>query len=168
VPARQDRRHHRGQRLNDHHDDLLRPSLSGTNAQATAIHSAFTGYLVAFLGGPVAAAVIALINSRRLRRLSKDWPIALLALALLHTMLWWELRDGGDKWLTDLLGSSGPRAFRSVVSLLFFCGIYLLHYRSYRSMQLLGIKAPSGWVPGIIAVLIGFCVSFFFVAILNP
>jgi hypothetical protein len=153
--------------MNDQ-DDLLRPSLSGTNAQATAIYSATTGYVAGFLGGPIAAAVIALMNSWRLRRLSKDWPLGLLALALLYTMLWWEFRDGGNEWLTRYLGSSGPRVLRSVVSLLFFCGIYLLHYKSYRSMQLLGIKSPSGWVPGLIAIVIGLFVTFAFVAIMNP
>ena len=145
------------------HDDLLRPSLSGTNVPATAIYSATTGYVAAFLGGPVAAAVIAMMNSWRLRRLSKDWPLGLLAIVLLHTMLWWEFQKGGNEWLTAHLGSSGPRALRSVVSLLFFCGIYLLHYRSYRSMQLLGLKPPSGWVPGIIAVVIGILVNYIFI-----
>ena len=67
---------------------------------------------------------------------------ALLALALLYVMLWWEIRLGGNAWLIRYLGASGPQAVRSVVSLLFFCGIYLLHYRSYRSMRLLGLKAP--------------------------
>ena len=152
--------------MNDH-DDLLRPSLSGTSASATAIYSALTGYVAAFLGGPVAAAVIAMLNSWRLRRLSKDWPLAVLAVVLLHTMLWWEYRQGGNEWLIRYLGASGPRALQSVVSLLFFCGIYLLHYKSYRSMQLLGLKAPSGWVPGIIAVIIGFCVTYVLVAIVQ-
>jgi hypothetical protein len=152
--------------MNDH-DDLLRPSLSGTNIQATAIYSATTGYLAAFLGGPVAGAIIALLNSSRMRRLAKDWPLALLALALLYVMLWWEIRLGGNEWLVRYLGASGPQAVRSVVSLLFFCGIYLLHYRSYRSMRLLGVKAPSGWVPGIIAIVIGFGVTTAFMAILT-
>jgi hypothetical protein len=148
-------------------DDLLRPSLSGTKAPAAAIYSATTGYVSAIFGGPVAAAVIALINSWRLRRLSKDWLLAPVAVVLLYVMLWWEYQQGGNQWLTEHLGSSGPAALRSVVSLLFFCGIYLLHYRSYRSMQLLGLKAPSGWVPGIIAVIIGFFVTYAFVAILH-
>ena len=153
--------------MNDQ-DDLLSPSLSGTHAPAAAIYSATTGYVTAFLGGPVAAAVIALINSWRLRRLSKDWLLAPLAVALLYVMLWWGYQQGGNKWLAAHLGSSGPGALRSVVSLLFFCGIYLLHYKSYRSMQLLGIKSPSGWVPGIIAVLIGIAVTYVFGSILRP
>ncbi len=82
-------------------------------------------------------------------------------------MLWWQLRQGGYEWLTQHLGSTGPQALRSVVSLLFFCGIYLLHYRSYRSMRLLGLKAPSGWVPGLIAIVIGVAVTSGFVAILK-
>ncbi len=81
-----------------------------------------------------------MINSWRLRRLPKDWPVALLAVALLYTMLW-GARQGGNEWLTQYLGSSGPRALRSVVSLLFFYGIYLLHYKSDRSTQLLGLKS---------------------------
>lgn len=152
--------------MNDH-DDLLTPSLSVTKGPATAIYSATTGYVAAFLGGPVAAAVIAMVNSWRLRRLSKDWPLALLAVALLYAMLRWEYRQGGNEWLGQHLGSSGPQALRSVVSLLFFCGIYLLHYKSYRSMQLLGLKAPSGWVPGIIAVIVGYVVTYFLLAIVQ-
>jgi hypothetical protein len=150
------------------HDDLLRPPLSGTNVPATAIYSATTGYVAAFLGGPVAAAVIAMANSWRLRRLSKDWPLGLLAIALLYAMLWWELQNGGDEWLAQYLGPSGPRVLQAVVSLLFFCGIYLLHYKSYRSMQLLGLKSPSGWVPGLIAIVIGIFVSYVFVSLLRP
>jgi hypothetical protein len=144
----------------DEHDDLLRPSLSGSKAPATAIYSATTGYIAAFLGGPVAGAVIAMLNSYRLRRLSKDWPLALLAVALLHALLWWQLRDGGNEWLVSHLGRTGPGALDTVVGLLFFCGIYLLHYSSYRSMQLFGLKAPSGWVPGIVAVVIGIGVRY--------
>ncbi len=34
-------------------------------------------------------------------------------------------------------------------------------------MQLLGVKAPSGWVPGIIAVVVGLSVTTAFVAILH-
>jgi len=151
--------------VNDN-DDLLRPSLSGTNAAATAIYSATTGYVAAFLGGPIAAAVIAMLNARRLRRLSKDWPLALLAVALLYAMLSWQLR-GGSRWLEHYLGPTGPRAFQSVVSLLFFCGIYLLHYRSYRSMRVLGLKAPPGWVPGIIAIVIGIGVTLAFASVLQ-
>jgi hypothetical protein len=108
------------------------------------------------------------VNSWRLRRLSKDWPLALLAIVLLYAMLWWQLQNGGDVWLKGFLGPSGPRAFQAVVSLLFFCGIYLLHYKSYRSMQLLGLKSPSGWVPGFIAIVIGIFVSYFFVSLLRP
>ena len=152
--------------MNDN-DDLLRPSLSGTSTHSTAIYSATTGYIAAFLGGPVAAAGIALTNSVRMRRLTRDWPLALLALALLYVMLWWEIREGGNEWLRRYLGPSGPSALRSVVSLLFFCGIYLLHYRSYRSMRVLGLKAPSGWGPGIAAIIVGYAVTDAFTSILK-
>ncbi|MEJ1963972.1 MAG: hypothetical protein WDO56_21490 [Gammaproteobacteria bacterium] len=148
-------------------DDLLSPSLGGSKAPATAIYTATTGYVAAFLGGPVAGAIIALLNARRLQRLSKDWPLALLAVALLYTFLWWELRSGGDEWLVSHLGRTGPSALYTVVGLLFFCGTYLLHYTSYRSMQILGLKAPSGWVPGVVAVIIGVGVRYALTSILQ-
>ena len=142
----------------NHHDDLLQPSLAGTEASATSIYSATTGYVAAFLGGPVGAAVIALTNSWRLKRLAKDWPVVLLAIFITWAMVWWEVRMGGDAWLTQHLGSSGPRMLLRVTGLLFFCGIYALHYKSYRSMAVMGIQAPSGWVPGVVAVIVGISV----------
>jgi hypothetical protein len=96
-----------------------------------------------------------MLNARRLNRLAKDWPVAVLAVGITVALLWWELRMGGDPWLVELLGNGGPRIFMRVVGLLCFSGIYLLHYKSYRSMDLMGIQAPSGWAPGIAAVAVG-------------
>jgi hypothetical protein len=136
-------------------NDLLQPSLSGSDVPATSIYSATTGYVAAFVGGPIGGAVVAMVNSWRLKRLSKDWPMALLAVLLTWTLLHWETRMGGNGWLVEHLGRSGPRMLLRVVALVYFVGIYGLHYKSYRNMALLGIVPPSGWVLGAAAIVIG-------------
>jgi len=136
-------------------NDLLQPSLSGTDAPATSIYSATTGYVAAFLGGPIGAAVVAMVNSWRLNRLAKDWPVALLAVLITATMVYWEVRMGGNRWLVEHLGTGGSRLLLRVIALAYFVGIYGLHYKSYRNMALLGIRPPSGWVLGIIAIGVG-------------
>ena len=150
------------------HDDLLRPSLTGSSAPATAIYSARTGYVASFLGGPVAGAVIAMLNSWRLRRLSRDWPLAVFAVAMLYAMCWWEFQQGGDAWLMGHFGRSGPRVLSALSSLMFFGGVYLLHRTSYRNMQIMGLQPPSGWVPGLIAIIIGLGVTALFIFVLVP
>jgi len=149
-------------------DDLLRPSLTGSSAPATAIYSARTGYFASFIGGPVAGAVIAMLNSWRLRRLSRDWPLAVFAVAMLYAMYWWEFQQGGDAWLTSHFGRSGPRVLSALLSLLFFGGVYLLHRTSYRSMQIMGLQPPSGWVPGVVAIIVGWGATVLFTFLLMP
>jgi hypothetical protein len=136
-------------------NDLLQPSLSGSDVPATSIYSATTGYVAAFVGGPIGGAVVAMVNSWRLNRLYKDWPMALLAVLLTWTLLHWEMRMGGNGWLVEHLGRSGPRMLLRVVALAYFVGIYGLHYKSYRNMALLGIVPPSGWVLGVVGIVIG-------------
>jgi len=136
-------------------DDLLQPSLSGADVPATSIYSATTGYVAAFIGGPIGGAVVAMVNAWRLNRLAKDWPMALLAVLITWTLLYWEIRLGGSPWLVEHLGNGGPRMLLRVVALLYFVAIYGLHYRSYRNMALLGIEPPSGWVLGFIGIAVG-------------
>ena len=136
-------------------NELLQPSLGSEASAATSIYSTTTGYLAAFFGGPLGGAAIALTNSWRLKRLGKDWPLALVALALTGGMAWWEQRAGGLAWLTSHFGSSGQRFAVRVVGIAMFAVIYLIHRRYYRNMEMLGITSPSGWIPGIAAILGG-------------
>ena len=136
-------------------NDLLQPSLSGSDVPATSIYSATTGYVAAFVGGPIGGAVVAMVNAWRLNRVSKDWPMALLAVLITWTLLYWETRMGGNGWLVEHLGASGPRMLLRVLALAYFVGIYGLHYKSYRNMALLGIVPPSGWVLGVVGIVIG-------------
>jgi hypothetical protein len=141
--------------MNDNINDLLQPSLDSEAGRETSIYSTTTGYMSAFFGGPLAAAGIALMNSHRLKRLGTDWPLSLLALALTVGILWWEVRGGGQSWLIAHLGRRGPSLVTSFAGLIAFGVIYAVHRKYYRNMELLGLKAPSGWIPGIAAIVLG-------------
>jgi len=65
-------------------------------------------------------------------------------------------------------GRSGPRVLSALSSLMFFGGVYLLHRTSYRNMQIMGLQPPSGWVPGLIAIIIGLGVTALFIFVLVP
>src|SRR5215470_6426856 len=107
------------------YDDLMQPSLSSADGPATSIYSMQTGYLAAFFGGPLGGAAIALLNSYRLKRLSSDWPLGVLALVVTIGLFWWQLRSGGQAWLTGHLGRGGPGLVVRIVGLLVFGIVYL-------------------------------------------
>jgi hypothetical protein len=134
--------------------ELLRPSLAADARAPQAIYSAGTGFVTSFLGGPVAGATIALINSQRLRRLQVDWPIALLALGI-SVLVRLSVVDHFWDWLDGLLGKGSVRYVADLIGLAFFGVIYALHKPYYRSMSLLGLKAPNGVGIGIAAIALG-------------
>ena len=139
--------------------ELLRPSLAADARVPQAIYSAGTGFLSSFFGGPVAGALIALANSQRLRRLHIDWPIALLAPAI-NVLIRLSVVDHFWDWLDRLLGKGSVRYVADLVGLAFFGLIYALHKPYYRSMSLLGLKAPNGLLPGIIAIAVGIATQY--------
>jgi len=136
-------------------DELMQPSLSGVEGPATSIYSMQTGYLAAFFGGPLGGATIALLNAHRLKRLGSDWPLGLAALGVTFGLLWWQLRSGGEAWLIGHLGHGGPGLAIRIVGLAFYGIVYAVHRQYYRNMALLGLEAPSGWIPGIAAIVGG-------------
>jgi hypothetical protein len=148
-------------------DYLLRPSLSGEAAPETTIYSATTGYMAAFFGGPVGGAVVGLVNAWRLRRLGRDWPLALAAIAMAVGLSWWNVRGGGGAWLTEQFGRSGTEIALRVVGLVFFAGVYLIHRRYYRSMEMMGNEPPSGWVLGFAGAVVGLVATFSIMAALK-
>jgi hypothetical protein len=139
--------------------ELLRPSLAADARVPQAIYSAGTGFLSSFFGGPVAGAVIALVNSQRLRRLHVDWPIALLAPAI-NVLIRLSVVDHFWDWLDRLLGKGSVRYVAELVGLAFFGVIYALHKPYYRGMSLLGLQAPNGLLPGAIAIAIGIATQY--------
>lgn len=147
-------------------DDLLQPTLGQRDSRATSIYSAQTGYVVSFLGGPLAGAAIALANSYRLKRLGMDWPLALLAVAGTVGPMWWWFH-GGAQWITAHAGGGGVEVIFRVVGLGFFAVVYGWHRQFYRNMAFLGVAPPSGWLIGIAAVAGGVAVNFGLAAVLS-
>jgi hypothetical protein len=135
-------------------EHLLRPSLSGTGGRGRKLYSTTVGYIAAFFGGPLAAVVIALVNSHRLGRQSREWPLALGALLLSAVVVLpapWGLLD----WALLRLEESGLKLAWRVLGLGVFAASYLLHRKYHRSMEVMGVKAPSGWLLGITAIVLG-------------
>jgi hypothetical protein len=138
-------------------EDLLRPTLGGAGATRNSIYSTTTGYLAAFFGGPIAAVVVALVNSQRLGRLSRDWPLAALAIGAQAAFIQWQLGHGPSSG--DAPDASLQQLLQRLLGLAFFGLAYLLHRRYFRNMTVAGIKPPSGWVLGIGAIVGGLAVN---------
>lgn len=132
-------------------DDLLQPTLGHRASAATSIYSAQTGYVVSFLGGPLAGATVALANAYRLKRLGTDWPLGLIAMAATVGPMWWWFR-GGAQWIAAHAGGDAREVAFRALGLGFFALVYGWHRQYYRNMAFFGLTAPSGWLIGIAAV----------------
>jgi hypothetical protein len=142
----------------DHNSDLLRPSLSADHNPSAAIYSVRTAFLTSFFGGPIAGALIALLNSYRLKRLAVDWPIALIAIGLFMLLSWLSAHDG---WRWAIYGSRAG-------NVLFFGIVYAFHRTYYKSMSVLGITPPNGLMAGIGAILLGVLADFAMATAIRP
>jgi MFS family permease len=140
-------------------DDLLQPTLTGDRGVATAIYSAQTGFYSAFLGGPVAALLIAGINAFRLGRLSRDLPLFVAAFAIFIAVAWWMFDGPALIYLIERLGNSGPHLTLRALGLVYFGVFFLLYRPHYRNMEMMGIEPPNGWAVGVPCTLAGFAVS---------
>jgi uncharacterized membrane protein AbrB (regulator of aidB expression) len=138
----------------DQKEALLRPTLGGVGANRTSIYSTTVGYISAFFGGPIAAAIVALVNSRRLNRLQRDWPFALVAIGVEIAFIQWQV-NGGSPRLDEALGSGAHRWMRRLLGLFFFGLAYALHRTFYRNMAIAGISPPAGWLLGSLAIAAG-------------
>src|SRR5579862_513420 len=98
--------------------ELLRPSLTAGSDSPRPIYSVRTAFLSSFFGGPVAGAIIALLNSQRLRRLKSDWPIALLALGS-SALLQWAMSRPVWGGVNAILGEGSGRYAYELLSLAF-------------------------------------------------
>jgi hypothetical protein len=145
--------------------DLLKPTLSpGLDAPA-AIYSVRAACLTSFFGGPVASAMITLVNAHRLRRLARDWPLALLALTV-DVMLRWSMSWHALGWLQEVLGGRTETLLREIAGLVFFGAGYALHAPYYRSQSLLDLPTPNGLRIGVLCVLVAIGVDVGLVVIL--
>ena len=137
-------------------DNLLQPSLRPTGS-AAAIYSIQAGFLVAFIGGPLAAVLFAALNSRRLGRLGPHSPWLVLGAvvaigAMVAQVILLDTARAGDG---GLVTTQNARIANRAIALLLFGGYYLLHRSQYRSMQFLGLESPTPWLPAILCVVAG-------------
>jgi hypothetical protein len=138
-------------------DDLLQPTLSG-HTRSPALYNSSGFFLSSFFGGPVGAALYGLANSRRLGRLPADLPVigamAVIAFLLAVGLHRWGALVALAGWLDVTPARAGGLSLRAL-GLLCFCGIYLLHRRFYRAARVSGVQSQPGWMPGILAVVVG-------------
>ena len=147
-------------------EDLLQPTLSEFRKPPSLYNS--TGFfLSSFFGGPVGAGLYALANSYRLGRLAADLP-AIIAFVAAAFLLLTELHLSGLlRELSTFLGGSLSRnmeIFLRVSGMACFAAIYFMHRVFFRAARVTGVAARAGWVPGIVAVLVGVAANIAFTA----
>lgn len=130
---------------------LLTPAFVPGRRLNPAIYSVRVGFMGSFLGGPIAAVIIALCNSWRLGRLRRDWPLGLAGVALTFALAAAAAHGG----LPSVFGAEGAYFTFELAGLACFIGVYRVHRVYYRGMSVLGIKAPNGWAVGLPAVILG-------------
>lgn len=134
--------------------DLLRPSLSPGHGAPAAIYSVRTSFFSSFLGGPVASALITLINARRLHRLARDYPIAMAALAAAIALRWAMSRHVLSS-AEAIFGDYTEMSVLHIMGFAFFGIGYLLHAPYHRSHTFLELPTVNGLGAGILCILIG-------------
>lgn len=134
-------------------EDLLQPTLGADARPAAAPYSVQATFFTGFFGGPFAAIALLGVNSSRLRRLGRDWPV-LVACLIAAIFLGWVLHGSAQAvspvrdWLSDTMGQNGVRYAYRLVALIFVGVGYLLHRREQRNTDVLGLSRPNGWVAG--------------------
>ena len=103
----------------------------------------------AFFGGPIAVTIIAVLNSKHLGRLGREWPllIGVFAVGAVAAYIF-------GSYVLD--GLHDPRSFRiatRAAGFVSFGAIWLMHKKELRALSTLGIKPRSPWV-----AVIGACV----------
>jgi hypothetical protein len=115
-------------------------------------------FLSAFFGGPMGAVIYGLANSRLLGRLRQDSPVLLALLAATY-LLAFELHRNGllagfGSWLGMTPRSTQVLLIRAL-GLGCFGAIYFMHRKFFRSAQVSAADPLPGWMPGIVAVVLG-------------
>ena len=131
-------------------NDLLTPSLQESTAES--IYSVGALLAAAFFGGSVAVCIMATLNAYRLNSLRKDVVWLFLALATGLGILLMALNHPESAQDTVRMVNRGT-------GLMLVGAFYILYKKQYRSMAVLGIKAPSPYAPVIAACLVSFALT---------
>jgi len=116
------------------------------------IYSVRAAFLTSFFGGPIAAVLITLLNARRLRRLARDWPLALAAVAILIALRW-SMSRHALAVLEPILGQNTEALLEELAGLGLFGIGYALHGPYHRSQSFLDLPTPNGLLTGILCIL---------------
>ena len=127
--------------------DLLRPSI-GRAEPTRPLYSSTALFVPAFFGGPVAAAVIFGMNAARAGRLPRDaaW---LVCGALMLVVVPWSTLEFWPEAAPKL------RLVIRAAGLLAAAAFYWRHRQLHRAQGLFGVASPSGWIPGVGAIVLG-------------
>lgn len=127
--------------------DLLQPSI-GRVEPTRPLYSSTALFVPAFFGGPVAAAIIFGMNASRAGRLPRD-AACLVAGALLLVIVPWTALAFWPEVATQM------RLVIRAAGLLAAAVFYWRHRQLHRAQALFGVSSPSGWIPGIGAIVLG-------------
>ena len=133
--------------------DLLRPSLSASNAPTAAPYSTQMGMFSAFFGGPLAAVAWGVLNAHRTGQWRRD--LTWLGALAMAAVAWIALAHAGGghpsivAFGAEWFGRRGGPIMDRFVALLIFAAASWLQRREQRSAALFGLRTPNGWMPGI-------------------
>ena len=126
------------------HDDLLQPTLAHSRPLPRLVSSR-AQFFAAFFGGGFAALGLAVVNSSKLQRLTRDVPIVVLLAAVYVGFLYWLVSPAGAHLLAQFqLSRSGVPVRMAAVAL--FGTVYALHRLPLRAGALTGLDSASGWI----------------------
>jgi len=144
--------------MNASREGLLQPTLGADARPAAAPYSVQATFFTGFFGGPFAAIALVAVNSSRLRRLSRDWPV-LAACLIAAIFMGWVIHGSAPAvspmrdWLSSVMGQNSARYAHRLVALIIVGVGYLLHRREQRNTDVLGLSRPNGWIAGGLCIL---------------
>lgn len=140
---------------------LLEPSLK-KRAPTGALYSIGSHVLVAFFGGPFALIFFSMWGAHKINRLQEHWllyAVGALAAGILLATVYWLLNSG---WPAALeIGSSDRKSAKNIVTIgsILLCGFLYLGLRDYFRVGEFSGEAPSPWIAGITAAVVGYLMT---------
>lgn len=142
-------------------DELLKPSLESSKPVSIMSSGALMG--AAFFGGPIAVAIVAVMNSISLGRLTKEWPliIGVLAVGAVAAYLF------GNYVFDGLADARSFRLASRAAGFVSFGIVFLMYRKELRTLSTLNIKPRSPWAPLIAACLVAMALHFWILNMLT-
>ncbi len=137
-------------------EDLLQPTIAA-QGRATAIYSAQATFFTAFFGGPVAAIIMGVLNSRRVGQLKRDALVYASGLLFFAGLTY--IYFAAPAFIQDMgipeSGDGNVRTYRYIsraLALLIWIAHYFLLRSQYKTMKLLETDPPSPWIAALSAI----------------